>query len=98
MSAVATTKPLAMRRKTAAKALGIGTTKLDELIAEGQIAALKCGKVLLILTSELERYVATLPAAQLNYHKHKRTLSTARGTGDRAATQQRVAPRTAARS
>jgi excisionase family DNA binding protein len=58
-------EPLSVRRKTAASMLGIGTTKLDELIGAGQIAAVKSGKVLLIPVAGLKQYLASLPAAKL---------------------------------
>jgi excisionase family DNA binding protein len=62
-------KPLALRRKPAANALGFGVTKLDLLIATGEIGAVKSGKCLLIPVAELERYLANLPRAELNIAK-----------------------------
>jgi excisionase family DNA binding protein len=65
-------KPLALRRKAAAQALGVGVSKIDLLISDGTITAVKSGKCLLIPTSELERYVAGLPRAVLNIGAAKR--------------------------
>lgn len=65
-------KPLALRRKEAAQSLGIGTNKLDLLITEGKIKAVKAGRCLLIPTTELESYVAGLPRAVLNMARAKR--------------------------
>jgi len=64
-------KPLALRRKAAAQALGVGVSKIDLLISNGTITAVKSGKCLLIPTSELERYVASLPRAVLNMGRRK---------------------------
>ena len=68
-------KPLALRRKAAAQALGIGVSKIDLLISNGTIKAVKSGKCLLIPTSELERYVASLPRAIINMAPAKRLRS-----------------------
>jgi excisionase family DNA binding protein len=62
-------RPLALRRKAAAKAIGVGTTKLNSLIATGEIAAVKSGKCLLIPVAELEQYLARLPRAELSFAK-----------------------------
>jgi hypothetical protein len=58
-------KPLAVRRPVAASLIGEGITKIDELIATGQIEAKKSGKNLLITVASLERYIANLPLAPL---------------------------------
>ena len=58
-------KPIAVRRRVAAAAIGEGVSKLDELIATGQIEARKSGKNLLIIVASLERYVEGLPLASL---------------------------------
>src|SRR4051812_6356814 len=65
-------RPLALRRKAAANAIGVGVTKLDLLIATGEIAAVKSGKCLLIPVVELERYLASLPRAELNFARRSR--------------------------
>ena len=59
-------RPIAVRRRVAANLIGEGTTKIDELIASGQIEARKSGRNLLILVESLEKYVAGLPVAKLN--------------------------------
>jgi hypothetical protein len=58
-------KPIAVRRTVAASLIGEGVTKIDELIASGQIEARKSGRNLLILVASLEAYVAGLPPAEL---------------------------------
>jgi hypothetical protein len=66
-------KPLVVRRPVAAAAIGQGTSKLDELIASGQIQAVKSGRNLLILVESLERYIASLPPAELkSYGNYKK--------------------------
>ena len=57
--------PIAVRRSVAAAMIGEGTSKLDQLIATGQIEARKSGKNLLIIVASLESYVAGLPPAVL---------------------------------
>jgi hypothetical protein len=59
-------RPIAVRRRVAANLIGEGTTKIDELIATGQIEARKSGRNLLILVASLDAYVAGLPVATLN--------------------------------
>jgi excisionase family DNA binding protein len=68
-------KPLALRRKQAAQALGIGVSKIDLLISDGTINAVKAGKCLLIPTEEIERYLASLPRAVLNMAGAKKPSS-----------------------
>jgi excisionase family DNA binding protein len=58
-------KPLVVKRLVAAAAIGAGTTKLTQLIATGEIRAVKSGKNLLIVVESLERYIASLPPAKL---------------------------------
>jgi hypothetical protein len=69
-------KPLAVRRKAAAAMIGCGTTKLDQLIASGQIKATKNGKNLLVMVAELERFLAALPTATLKLPYSKRVKTT----------------------
>lgn len=45
--------------------IGASIRKLDGLIGDGKIAARKSGKILLIEVVELQRYLASLPAAEL---------------------------------
>ncbi len=51
-----------VKRKDAAAYLGTSTRRLDELIRAGKIAALRDGGVVKFTVTELERYVADLPA------------------------------------
>jgi hypothetical protein len=62
----ASPSPIAVRRAVAAAMIGVSTCTIDYLITTGQVEARKSGKVLLILVSSLERYVAGLPVAKLN--------------------------------
>ena len=67
-------RPIAVRRQVAAAMIGEGTTKLNELIATGQIEARKSGRNLLIIVESLDRYVAGLPVATLgSYYAKKPT-------------------------
>jgi excisionase family DNA binding protein len=49
-------------RKEAAGALGIGLNKLDELIARGEVKAVKIGRSVKIAWTELHRFAAERPA------------------------------------
>jgi len=80
-------RPLAVRKKTAARVLDIGTTKLDQLIADGTIKAVKAGKCLLIPTSELDKYVASLPRAVLHTTGYSPPLENARKREVRSLTK-----------
>jgi hypothetical protein len=66
-------KPIAVRRPVAASMIGQGISKIDELVATGQVEARKSGKNLLIIVASLEAYIANLPLATLkssgNYKK-----------------------------
>jgi hypothetical protein len=44
--------------------LGVGTTKLDELIASGQIIAKRAGKNRLVMVSSMHTYLDSLPDAR----------------------------------
>jgi hypothetical protein len=78
ISDTAPVRPLAVRRRDACAMIGCGTSKLDQLIARGEIEARKSGKNLLILVSSLERYVAGLPPARLKlYGQHRKEASDA---------------------
>jgi len=68
-------RPLAVRKRIAASIIGVGVTKLDALIAEGQIEAVKSGKSLLIIYASLEAYLTSLPRAELKLPKHMRRTS-----------------------
>jgi hypothetical protein len=66
-------KAIAVRRRVAADMIGQGVSKIDHLIATGQVEARKSGNNLLILVESLERYVAGLPPAELkSYGKFKK--------------------------
>jgi excisionase family DNA binding protein len=65
-------KPRAVRRRVAADYLGVGISKIDELIAVGAIHAVKCGKSLLIMVASLDAYLDSLPAAKLALPQHLR--------------------------
>ena len=54
---------LLYRPGEAAAALGIGKTKMWELLKCGEITALKVGVITVIKHDELERFISTLPAA-----------------------------------
>ena len=54
---------LALTISGACKHAGIGRTTLYALIAEGRIAARKCGSKTLVLTDSLRAYLDTLPPA-----------------------------------
>ena len=56
--------PLSVKSKTAALMLGIGTTKLEELITSGQIEAKRSGKNRLVLVASMQAYLASLPDAR----------------------------------
>lgn len=53
--------PVALTTADAARSLGIGKTKLFELIAEGQLPAIRLGGRTLIRRDDLESFVAALP-------------------------------------
>ena len=50
----------------AADYVRIGRTKLYELIASGQLSAKRLGSRTLIMRSDLESYLSSLPAAKMN--------------------------------
>lgn len=51
-------RPLCVRVPMAAKMLGIGSTKLYELIANGQLQTIKLGRVTLVPIASLEQLIA----------------------------------------
>lgn len=57
----ATNIPIALTTSDAARSLGIGKTKLFELIAAGQLPAIRLGGRTLISRQDLEAFVAALP-------------------------------------
>lgn len=64
---MASTEPtvLAHRIPAAAQAIGASRSKMYELIASGQIRAKKLGGCTIVEHSELERYLASLPDADI---------------------------------
>jgi hypothetical protein len=62
-------KAIAVRRQDAANMIGEGVSKIDMLIATGQIQGKKSGRNLLITVESLERYVAGLPPADLRIER-----------------------------
>jgi excisionase family DNA binding protein len=64
--------PLAVRRREAARLLGVGLSKIDELVATAQLRAVKSGKCLLIIYSSLQAYAEALPEAKLQLPSHIR--------------------------
>jgi hypothetical protein len=56
--------PLVMKSKPAGKFMGCGPTKLRELINEGHLEGVKRGRDLVIRTSSILRFNASLPPAQ----------------------------------
>jgi excisionase family DNA binding protein len=61
---------LAYGKQEAAYALDCGVTKIDELIATGQLKAVKSGKRVLITAEELKRYLRELPPAEIKAHSN----------------------------
>ena len=57
LQAVAATAPLALRRKEAARMLGVSLTTIDRAISRGDLVAKKYGKRTLVPTIEIERYL-----------------------------------------
>jgi hypothetical protein len=55
-----------------------GKGKTCLLITSGQLRAVKAGGQTLIPVEELERYVASLPPAELNFKSHGRLVSQTR--------------------
>ena len=58
-------QPLAYSPVDAADALGIGKTRLYELIAQGSLAAKKTGSRTLIIASSMRAYLESLPEADI---------------------------------
>lgn len=60
---MSTISPLCLSLTDAATTLGLSKSRLYELLGEGVLAARKIGGKTVILTAELQRYVAELPPA-----------------------------------
>lgn len=58
-------EPLAYRIKDARRAIGVGTTRLYELIGTGVLDARKAGSRTVITADSLRRYIADLPKADI---------------------------------
>lgn len=58
----ATAKPLMYSRQGAAGMLGFSLSKVEDLIASGQLRSVKVGKRRMITTAHLEAFVAQLEA------------------------------------
>lgn len=56
-----TIDPAAYRPATAAEYIGVSRARLYELIQSGHIEARKLGSATVVLRSELDRYLASLP-------------------------------------
>jgi hypothetical protein len=70
--------PLFLKSKAAARMMSCGPTKLRELIHDGQLVALKRGKDLLVKTSSVLKFNASLPPAQFTLPpKQSKNISTA---------------------
>ncbi len=59
------TPSFALTIPDAARASGLGRTKLYGLIGSGEIQARKCGKRTLVMTGSLHDYLDKLPAATI---------------------------------
>jgi len=59
------TEPLAYRIVDAKRRIGVGTTRLYELIGAGHLDARKTGNRTLITAESLRQYVASLPKANI---------------------------------
>jgi hypothetical protein len=57
--------PLQMKVARTATTMGIGETKVYELLGDGELEAVKCGKSLLVKTASALRYIRSLPAARI---------------------------------
>jgi hypothetical protein len=79
-------KAIVVRRRDAAVMIGQGVSKIDMLVATGQLEAKKSGRNLLILVASLERYVAGLPPASLKtYGFYKKKIAEAAAAADAPA-------------
>jgi excisionase family DNA binding protein len=56
--------PIAYRPDDAAELIGLSTSRVHELIAEGAIRARKCGRATIILHDDLYAYVTGLPLVE----------------------------------
>lgn len=59
--------PLSYSVTNAAKALDVSRSTVYNLIASGQIVALKMGTRTIVTAEELKRYLGTLPKAEIHW-------------------------------
>jgi excisionase family DNA binding protein len=64
-------KPTHVSRTVAQTLLDCGHTKLDFMIANGEIEAVKRGRRVLVKVDSIEKHLAALPAATIKYAKKK---------------------------
>jgi excisionase family DNA binding protein len=60
--------PLCYSPVEAAKVLSLGRSTIFNLLARGELVAVKLGTRTLISTEELQRYLASLPKAEFHAH------------------------------
>jgi excisionase family DNA binding protein len=63
-NAVVVLRPRVLRKLEAAKYIGIGRTKIEELIAQGRLEAKRDGRVVLVTVASLDAYLEGLPNAR----------------------------------
>jgi excisionase family DNA binding protein len=68
-------KQLLVTTKEAWQSLGIGRTRLFEILSEGRIQAVRLGRRTLIPVEELERFAAALPARNEKLAAHTNSSS-----------------------
>lgn len=64
LQATTAAAPLALRRKEAARMLGVSLTTIDRAISRGDLVAKKYGKRTLVPTVEIERYLERMMVKQ----------------------------------
>lgn len=62
--AIVVLRPRVLRKLEAAKYIGIGRTKIEELIAQGRLEAKRAGGVVLVTVESLDAYLDGLPNAR----------------------------------
>ncbi len=55
---------IALTRRETARALGIGLTRLDEILKSRELPCIRLGRSTLIRRGDLEAFVASLPPAR----------------------------------
>ena len=69
--------PLANTIHDCCRRLTLGRTKINELIASGELKAVKAGDRVLVLESELQRFLSELPAVKPTRVKHSQNAKAA---------------------